>query len=166
MSLADSLVLTPRGEREILITRDFDAPRELVWDALHRCDLLRRWLLGPPGWTMTVCENDVRPGGAFRHVWRDAQGAEMAMSGTYLEVVRPERVVRSERFLFGCDAQAGEQHGTLVLTERDGRTTITITVLYPSREARDGALQSGMEHGMRASYARCDDLLAGADARP
>jgi uncharacterized protein YndB with AHSA1/START domain len=83
----------------------------------------------------------------------------------FREVVPPERIVRTERFDFGCDAQAGEQLGTAVLTERDGRTTLVITVLYPSREARDAALASGMEHGMAAGYARLDELLSAEQVR-
>ena len=83
----------------------------------------------------------------------------MAMSGVFHEIEAPERMVRTERFDFGCDAQMGEQIGTLVLTENDGTTTCTITVEYPSKEARDGALASGMEHGMNAAYANLDELL-------
>jgi uncharacterized protein YndB with AHSA1/START domain len=152
-------VATP-GDREIVITRTFNAPRDLVFDAMSKPEFLRRWLLGPPGWTMTVCENDLRVGGAFRHVWRGADGAEMAMRGVYREVVRPERVVRTETFEFGCDAQSGEQLGTLVLTEQGGKTTLTLTVLYPSKVARDGAIASGMEHGVAAGYDRLDEILA------
>jgi uncharacterized protein YndB with AHSA1/START domain len=84
----------------------------------------------------------------------------MAMRGVYREVVRPERIVRTESFEFGCDAQAGEQLATLVLTEQGGRTTLTLTVLYPSKEARDATIASGMEHGVAAGYDRLDQLLA------
>jgi uncharacterized protein YndB with AHSA1/START domain len=117
-------------------------------------------MLGPPGWEMTVCENDVRVGGRFRHVWKNADGTEMSMTGVYREVAPPERAVRTETFETGCTPQAGEQIGTMVFSESAGRTTVTITSLFPSREARDGMLASGMEHGMNASYARLDDVLA------
>jgi uncharacterized protein YndB with AHSA1/START domain len=159
------LKITTPSDREIAIAREFDAPRRLVFDALTRPELVARWLAGPPGWETSACEFDVRPGGAFRHAWRGPDGAEIAMSGVFREVVPPERIVRTERFDFGCDAQAGEQLGTAVLTERDGRTTLVITVLYPSREARDAALASGMEHGMAAGYARLDELLSAEQVR-
>ena len=160
MTNARTLNVTTPTDREILITRVFDAPRNLVFDAMARPALLQRWLLGPPGWSMVLCESDLKVGGAFRHVWRDAQGNEMGMHGVYREVVPPERIVRTETFEFGCDAQAGEQVGTLVLTEHGGKTLLTLTVLYPSKEARDATIASGMEHGVGASYDRLAELLA------
>jgi uncharacterized protein YndB with AHSA1/START domain len=152
-------VATPT-DREIVITRSFDAPRRLVWNALTTPELLKRWLFGPPGWEMTVCEEDTRVGGNFRWAWRGPNGEEMQMHGVYREVVPPERVVRTETFDFGCVPQAGEQLGTLVLTERGGKTDLTLTLLYPSKEARDGAIASGMEHGMAAGYDRLDEMFA------
>lgn len=152
-------VSTP-GDREILVEREFAAPRSLVWDAYSRPELLRRWLLGPPGWEMTVCESDLRVGGAFRHAWRHASGSEMVMSGTYREVAAPERIVSADRFTMGCDAQAGEQLSTLTLTPRGDHALMQVLINYPSPEARDAALASGMEHGMAAGYARLDGLLA------
>ena len=163
MGQTGQLRVTTPGDREIVMTRAFDAPRELVFEALSRPEFLRRWLLGPPGWTMVVCENDLKVGGAFRHVWRGPDGAEMAMHGVYREVVKPERIVRTEVFEFGCDAQGGEQLGTIVLAEQGGQTTLTLTVLYPSKEARDATIASGMEHGVAAGYDRLDEILA---ARP
>ena len=160
MNPRESLKITTPGDREIVITRLFDAPRRLVFESMSKPEFLRRWLLGPPGWRMTECENDLRVGGTYRHVWRHDDGREMAMHGAYHEVVPPQRVVRTEIFDVGCDAQAAEQLATLVLTERDGQTTITITVHYPSKEARDGMIKSGMERGVAASYDRLDDLLA------
>lgn len=152
-------VSTPT-DRDIVIAREFDAPRELVWETMTSPELLRRWLLGPPGWTMTVCENDLKVGGRFRHVWRGADGTEMAMHGVYREVIEPERIVRTETFDVGCDAQAGEQVATLVLTEQRKKTMLTLTVVYPSKEARDAAIASGMERGLSAGYDRLDELLA------
>jgi uncharacterized protein YndB with AHSA1/START domain len=160
-----SLKVTTPTDREIVITRGFDAPRSLVFEAMREPELLNRWLLGPPGWTMVECENDLRVGGAFRHMWRNVDGTEMAMSGVYREVSPPERVVRTESFQFGCDAQAGEQIVTSVLTEHDGRTMLTLTVLYPSKEARDATIASGMERGVTASYDRLADMLTAVEAR-
>jgi uncharacterized protein YndB with AHSA1/START domain len=160
--MKNALSVTTPSDREVVVTRGFDAPRELVWETMAKPELLKRWVFGPPGWEMTVCEEDQRPGGTFRWAWSGPDGAAMSMSGTYREVVRPERVVRTERFEFGCPAQGGEQLATLVLTERDGKTTLTLTLAYASKEARDGAVASGMEHGMAASYDRLDGLFAAA----
>src|SRR4029079_5404082 len=154
MPMKNSLKLTTPSGREIVVTRVFDAPRDLVWDTMSKPELLKRWLFGPPGWEMTVCEDDPRAGGKFRWEWRGPEGVGMVMTGTYLEVVPPERSVRTETFETGCVPQAGEQRSTLVLTEQDGKTTLTITILYPSKEARDGAAASGMEYGMSAGYDR------------
>lgn len=154
------LQVTTPTEREIRITRDFDAPRRLVWDAMTRPELLKRWLFGPPGWSLVVCEDDPRVGGDFHWLWRGPDGAEMSMRGVNHEIVPPERGVRTERFEFGCGPQAGEQLATLVLQETGNRTRMTLTLLYPSREARDGALASGMEQGMAMGYDRLDEILA------
>jgi uncharacterized protein YndB with AHSA1/START domain len=125
-----------------------------------RPEFVKRWLLGPPGWSKVECENDVEAGGTFRHVWHSADGKVMAMQGVYREVVPPERIVRSECFSQGCDSQMGEQLATLVLEEQGDKTLLTITVLYPSKEARDATIASGMEHGVAASYDRLAQLLA------
>jgi uncharacterized protein YndB with AHSA1/START domain len=165
MNNTGTLKVTTPTDREIVMTRVFDAPRTLVFDAMAKPELLKRWLSGPPGWSMVECENDLKVGGAFRHVWRRNDGTEMAMRGVYREVVPPERIVRTESFEFGCDPQAGEQVGTLVLTEQGGRTTLTLTLLYPSKEARDATIASGMECGVAAGYDRLAELLASTPAR-
>ena len=156
MKNAETLVVTTPTDQEIVMTRVFDAPRNLVFDAMNKPELLKRWLLGPPGWTMTVCEIDLKVGGAFRHVWRQTNGTEMGMGGVYREITPPERIVRKEKF----DDFPGESLCTLVLTEEGGKTTLALTVLYPSKEARDGALASGMKEGVAASYNRLAELLA------
>ena len=159
MKSAATLTLTAPGEREIVMTRVFDAPRQLVFDALTKPELVRRWLLGPPGWSMPVCEIDLRVGGKYRYVWRqDSDGTEMGMGGVYREIVVPERLVTTERFDEAW--YPGEAVGTLVLVEQRGRTTVTQTMRYESREARDAVLKSGMEKGVAASYDRLADLLA------
>jgi uncharacterized protein YndB with AHSA1/START domain len=165
MNNTGTLKVTTPTDREIVMTRVFDAPRSLVFDAMAKPELLKRWLLGPPEWSMVACENDLKVGGAFQHVWRRTDGTEMSMRGVYREVVPPERIVRTESFVFGCDAQVGEQVATLVLTEQGGKTTLTVTVLYPSKEARDATIASGMEHGVAASYDRLAELLAATPAR-
>jgi uncharacterized protein YndB with AHSA1/START domain len=162
-TLKNTLKVTTPTDREIVLTRSFDAPRRFVWNAMSKPELLKRWLFGPPGWTMTVCDDDARVGGTFHWAWSGPGGEAMSMRGVYREVVPPERIVRTESFEFGCDAQMGEQLATLVLTEAGGKTTLTLTVLYPSKEARDGAIASGMEKGVGAGYDRLDELLPTAD---
>lgn len=142
-------------DREVVVTRVVDAPRKVVFAAHTEPRHLQRWLLGPEGWTMPVCEFDARPGGAWRYVWRKADGSEMAMSGIVREFAPPERVVHTERW----GPEWPETVNTTVFTESEGRTTITLTIAYPSKEARDAAIQSGMKGGMDQSYDRLDVLL-------
>src|SRR5437773_10052682 len=156
--------ITPSGDRDLVMTRDFAAPRKLVYDAHTKPELVRQWLLGPPGWTMPVCEMDVRVGGKYRWVWRkDSDGSQMGMGGVYREVVAPERLVTTERFDEAW--YPGESLNTLVLVEQGGRTTLTQTLRYESQEARDAVLKSGMEKGVAASYDRLADLLASTVGR-
>ncbi len=158
--MKNKLTVTTPSDRELLVTRTFDAPRALVWEAMTTPDLLQRWVTGPPGWVMTTCEDDQRAGGSFRWAWSGPAGEQMVMSGEYREVAAPERCVRTERFEIVGGPPMGEQLATLVLTEQGGKTTLTITLLYASKEARDGAAASGMEHGMAAGYDRLEDVLA------
>jgi uncharacterized protein YndB with AHSA1/START domain len=161
--MKNTMKVATLGEREIVITRTFDAPRKLVWDAHTKPELLKRWLTGPPGWTFAVCEMDVRVGGKYRWVWRGPDGTEMGMGGVHREIVPPERIVNTQ--LFDQDWTGGEAVGTLVFTERDGKTTLTNTILYSSREARDAVLKTPMEQGMGAGYDRLEEVLATMAAR-
>lgn len=163
MTNAGGLQVTTRGDREIVMTRVFDAPRRLVFEAFTKPELLKRWLLGPPGWSMPVCEINLKVGGTYRYVWRnDADGMEMGMGGVYREIAAPERVVATEKFDEAW--YPGEALGTLVLVEQAGKTTVTQTMLYESREARDAILKSGMEKGVAASYDRLAEVLARGEA--
>ena len=162
MKNAGTLQLAARGEREIVITREFDAPRHLVFDALTKPELLRRWLGVFGGWSMPVCEVDLRVGGTFRYVWRKPDGKEMGMRGVFREIVPPERIVNTESF--DDPWYPGEAVGTAVLVEHEGKTTLTTTVTYASREARDGVLKSGMESGIAASYDKLAGILASTPA--
>ena len=154
----ETLKITTPGDREIAMTRVFTAPRRLVFDAFTKPELVKRWLLGPDGWSMPVCEIDLRVGGAYRYVWRHARGNEMGMGGVYRDIVVPERIVATERF--DESWYPGEAVGTVVLVEQGGRTTLTQTLLYESREARDAVLKSPMEEGVVAGYDRLAELLA------
>ena len=141
---------TTPSDRELVMTFTVDAPRDRVFDAWTRPEHLPRWMLGPEGWTMPVCESNLRPGGAWRFVWRRAEGAEMEMRGVYREIEPPGRLVSTESW--GGDWP--ETLNTLVLTEEDGRTTLRLTVLYPSKAARDAASATGMKEGAARSFER------------
>ncbi len=158
MTNIGKLKVTTPTDREIVMTRDFDAPRRLVFDALTKPELLQQWLLGPPGWTMPVCEIDLRVGGAYRYLWRNADGAEMGMRGVLREIVVPERLVATEKF--DQPWYPGEAIATNVLVEQGGRTTLTLTVRYESRETRDAVLKTPMDKGVAAGYDRLEELLA------
>ena len=154
----NTLKITTPSDQEIVMTRVFDAPRDLVFEALTKPELVKRWLLGPDGWSMPVCEIDLKVGGTYRYVWRrDADGSEMGMSGVYREIVAPERIVATEQF--DQPWYPGEAVGTTVLVEQNGRTTLTNTVRYDSKEIRDGVLKSGMEDGVSKSYDRLAELV-------
>lgn len=144
------------SDREIVITRVVDAPRRLVFEAMSNPKHVPRWLTGPDGWTMPVCEIDLRPGGVWRYVYRKNDGSEMTLQGSYREVVPPERVVATESW----GPEWPETVNTTVLTEAGGQTTITMTIRYPSQEARDAALRTGMKEGMDQGFAKLDALLA------
>ena len=150
-----TLIVTTPSDREVVATRVFDAPRELVWKAYTEPEHLQQWMLGPAGWTMPVCEMDLRPGGAYRFVWRKEDGTEMTITGTVREVEAPERMVSTEEW--GGDWP--EALNTIDFAEDDGRTTLTTTTVYPSKEARYAALGTGMTDGMSASYDNLEALL-------
>jgi uncharacterized protein YndB with AHSA1/START domain len=153
-------VATP-SDLEIVMTRKFDAPRHLVWDALTKPELIRRWFYAPEGWTMTVCEGDAKVGGAFRWAWNGPDGKPaLAIWGVNREVIPPEKIVHTESMAMGDGVPLGELVATVALTERDGKTELRMTLLFPSKEARDGALASGMERGVAAGYDRLDEILA------
>jgi uncharacterized protein YndB with AHSA1/START domain len=157
--MPNKLEITLPTDREIVITRSFDAPRDLVWDAHTKPALVRRWLLGPPGWEMPVCEIDLRVGGKYRYEWVDkGRGKTMGMGGVFTEVVKPELIASKEKF--DDDWTGGETMNMQVFTEAGGKTKSVLTVLYASKQARDGAAASGMNEGMEAGYARLDDVLA------
>jgi uncharacterized protein YndB with AHSA1/START domain len=151
-----SLKISTPSDLEIVMTRVFDAPLELVFEAMNQPELLKRWLLGPPGWEMTECEVATKVGAPYRYAWRHADGRKMGLYGVCREFDPPLRTV----FTQAMEDVPGETLVTNVLTEQGGKTTLTLTVLYASREARDAALKSGMSRGVEASYDRLTALLA------
>ncbi len=158
MSNQSKLEVSTPSDTEILLTRSFRAPRQLVWDAHTKPELVMRWLTGPPGWTFTVCEIDLRVGGRLRFVWRNEAGEEMGLNGEFKEVEAPAHMVHSE--LFDVDWTGGEAIQITDFDESDGLTHMRQTMRYSSKEARDGALQSGMDEGMEFCYGTLDKLLA------
>lgn len=155
MKNTGTLKVSTPTDREVVLTRVFDAPRQMVFDAFTKPELLKRWF-GPRGWSLVVCEVDLKVGGGFRFVMRGPDGKDMGMRGVYHEITPPDRSVHMESF----DDFPGESTVTTVLVEKDGRTTLTATVLYPSREVRDAVIQSGMEHGAAESYDKLAEMLA------
>src|SRR5258708_15039446 len=154
MKNTGTLKVTTPSDREIVLTRVFDAPRNLVWDAFTKADLLKLWF-GPRGWSLVVCEVDLKVGGGFRFVLHGPDGRDMGMRGVYREIVPPERSVHMESF----DDYPGESQVTAVFTDQRSKTTLTATVLYPSREVRDIVIKSGMEHPAPQSSATLPPFL-------
>ena len=153
------------SDREVRVTREFKAPRELIYRAYTEPELVRRWLLGPPGWSMPVCEMDVRVGGTYRWRWRsDEDGSEFGFHGEFQEVSPPAKVVHTE---FYDPGDVGGDMGegaviTVTFTEKNGVTTMSSVMDYGTKAARDAALSTGMTDGMEQSYQRLDGVLAGA----
>ena len=158
MKNTGTLQVTTPSEREIVLTRVFDAPRSMVFGAFTKPELLKRWF-GPRGWSLVVCEVDLKVGGAWRFVLRGPDGREMGMRGVYRELAPPDRSVHTESF----DDFPGESIVTTVLIEERGRTMMTATVLYPSQEIRDAVIKSGMEHGAAETYDKLAELLASTE---
>ena len=157
------LKITTPSDREIAMTRVFDAPRGMVFDAFTKPELIKRWLGVRAGWTMPVCEVDLNVGGKYRYVWRGPKGEEMGMGGVFREIARTERLVATE--VFDESWYPGEALDTTTFAEKSGKTTVATTVLYVSKEARDGVLKSPMASGVEESYQALDALLSSAPAK-
>lgn len=156
--------VTQPNDREVRVVRKFKAPRQLVWDAHTKPELIRKWMLGPPGWTMPVCEIDVRVGGAYRWRWRsEADGKEFGFFGKFTEVNEPGRIAQTQYYDpgdIGGSMSSGEP--ALISTdyvEGSGVTTLTMTMTFASKEIRDGAVSTGMTDGMEIGYARLDEMF-------
>ena len=147
---------TTPSDREIVMTRVVVAPPRLVFEAWTNPKHVPHWMLGPEGWTVPVCEIDVRPVGAWHFVWRHSDSTEMEMRGVYREITPPERLVSTESW----GGTWPETLNTLILSEKDGKTTVAQTVLYPSKEARDEALKTGMKEGVNQSFDCLAEYLA------
>jgi uncharacterized protein YndB with AHSA1/START domain len=151
---AKGMDVTMPSDRQIRVTRVFDAPRRLVFECHTKPELLQQWLLGPPGWSMPGCEVDFRVGGKYLYTWRnDADGSEFSIGGVHKEIVVPERIVTVESFM------GDEALNTLIFREEKGRTAMELTMQFESREKRDQALKTGMTDGMAFGYDRLDHVL-------
>jgi uncharacterized protein YndB with AHSA1/START domain len=151
-----SVEVTIPSDREIRVARAFAAPAALVFDFHTQPRHVQKWMLGPDGWSMPICEIDLRVGGAYRHVWRSQdKGAEFGFRGEYREISPPTRLVHTERME---DAE-GEALCTLTFVEKDGHTTLTTIMRFESQELRDQVLQTGMTDGMAISYDRLEALM-------
>ncbi|HEY9010406.1 MAG TPA: SRPBCC family protein [Devosia sp.] len=156
--MAMPLTIALQGDTEIVVTREFDAPRELVWDCWTVPALIRRWLAGPPGWEMTTCEFDARVGGKWRFVAKGPGGMEMGHGGVIKVFDRPERMVSTE--IYDWDWTGGETINTNEFAElAGGRSRSTLTITYSSKEARDGARATPMAEGMEMGFQKLDALL-------
>jgi uncharacterized protein YndB with AHSA1/START domain len=154
-SVSHELTVTTPSDREIVSTRVFDAPRELVFDAHSSCEHMSHWW-GPRRYEVASCDMDFRPGGRWRIVHRGADGEIPAFRGEFREIVRPQRIV----WTFEWEGMPGHVSvGTVELEEHDGKTMLTTTSVFDTVEDRDGMLHSGMEEGAAESYERLDEYL-------
>jgi len=164
MSISQTFQVTLPSDTEILVTRDFSAPLKAVFAAHTQPELMKRWLTGPPGWKMTRCDVDMRPGGSGHYEWQGPDGIGFGLRQTVREFVPPSRVVMEERFDMGDGAPMPVQYVTTEFTESGGRTHMKMTLRYDDRAARDGALASGMDQGMAMGYDNLDRLLSSTGA--
>jgi uncharacterized protein YndB with AHSA1/START domain len=152
---SNQLTVTTPSDREIVMTRVFDAPRDLVFEAHTSCEHMSNWW-GPRKYEFASCELDFRPGGKWRIVHRAEGEEDQGFRGEFRDIVRPERIV----WTFEWEGMPGHiSVDTLTLEEHDGKTTITATSVFDSVEDRDGMLQSGMESGAAETYDRLDEYL-------
>lgn len=157
------LTLTTEGDRHVVATRFFAAAPEFVFRAHTEAELVQQWMLGPEGWTMPVCICDARVGGAMRYEWSNGQGQGFHLTGEFLALEPYRRIVHVER-MFIPDATPDNQVETRFEPSGDG-TLMTMRMLLPDAETRAVMLQSGMEHGMEASYVRLEQMAPGMASR-
>ncbi|HEY1867315.1 MAG TPA: SRPBCC family protein [Candidatus Cybelea sp.] len=153
--MPSDLDVTTPSEREIRVTRTFDAPPDLVFQCHTKPEFVKKWLLGPPEWSMPVCEIDLRAGGGYHYVWRNDDGREFGVQGKFHEIVAPARIVNLETM----DGVPGEALCTTTFESSGDGTLFTLTMQFESQDLRDGALESGMTHGMSISYDRLDEVV-------
>lgn len=151
------LTLKTVGDTHVVITRHFAAPPEAVWRAHTEPEIIKKWMLGPEGWSMPVCICDPRPGGKMRFEWTNGQGGGFYLTGESLEAVPYSRLVHVERMHLPDPTPDNHVETTF---EPDGTGTLmTMRMTLPDAQTRTAMLSTGMEHGMEASYVRLENLL-------
>lgn len=153
----NKLSLEVEGDRVVVVTRRFDAPPADVYRAHTDPELVQQWMLGPEGWTMPVCINDARPGGKIRYEWSDGKGAGFYLTGEFIELDPPHRILHVERMHLPDPTPENRVETTFAA---DGSGTLMVMrMTLPDRDTREAMLATGMEDGMEASYARLDDHM-------
>ena len=153
------LQITTPSDREVAMTRTFDAPRRLVFDAFTKPELIKRWLGVRAGWTMPVCEVDLRVGGTYRYVWRGPKGNDMGMGGVFREIVAPERIVATEKF--DDSWYAGEAVDTTVFVEQGGQEPGLVATGLPKRRGQGVILAQALGKGQQRSHGHAERAVVG-----
>jgi uncharacterized protein YndB with AHSA1/START domain len=153
-----NMQLSTPSDTEIAMTRVFNAPKKLVFEAFTTPLYLKQWLGTHNGWKMTVCEIDLRPGGKYRYAWEGRENMKMSMGGVYREISAPDRIVATEQF--DDPWYPGGAVGTTTFVEAAGKTTVTMAVKYDNKEARDAVLKTPMESGVAAGFDKLAEILA------
>lgn len=154
------MTLETEGDRHIVVTRRFAAPPEAVYRAHTEPELIQRWMLGPDGWTMPVCISEARPGGRIRFEWSDGKGAGFYLTGEYIELEPPRRIVHVERM--HLPGVTPDNHVETRFEADGAGTLMTMRMTLPDAETREQMLKTGMEHGMEASYVRLENTVLAA----
>ena len=155
--MSNKMTLKTEGDRQVVVTRRFAAPPEMVYRAHTDPALIKKWLLGPEGWTMPVCINDAKPGGKIRYEWSDGNGGGFYLTGEFVELVPFKKIVHVERMHL---PEATPDNRVETRFEPDGKGTLmTMRMTLPDAETRTRMLATGMEHGMEASYARLESIV-------
>jgi uncharacterized protein YndB with AHSA1/START domain len=169
MIMEDAQVSLP-SDREVQVTRSFKAPRALVYRAYTEPALVRRWLLGPPGWSMPVCEMDLREGGKYRWRWRsNVDQSEFGFTGVFRKIDPGARIVHTQVYdpgTHGVGMGDGEANVTATFAEANGITTVTTLIDFGSKASRDASVATGMTDGMEQGYKLLDQLLSSTPSQP
>lgn len=155
-------IVNTRSETELEVVRRFDAPVEQIWEFFSEGDRLRQWMLGPPGWSMPVCEMDFRVGGQYENVFRnDEDGLEIVIAGEFRVIEKHREIVQDERHVIGHlgEGKSQETVVTISFQEAEGMAAVTTLIEYTTKAARDAALATDMGVAMEMGYCRIDELL-------
>lgn len=158
-----TLQLKTEGDTHVVVTRHFAAPPQAVYRAHVEPEIVQKWMLGPPGWTMPVCINEARPGGKIRYEWADGKGGGFHLTGEFIELEPFRRIVHVERM--HLPEPTPDNHVVTVFEPSGAGTLMTMRMTLPDAATRTAMLSTGMEHGMEASYVRLEaEVLGASDA--